>query len=117
MGPVWSKTSMSFATLMVHVDLYDPSDARVRLAADLADPFKSTLIGIAACAPVPHVANDGFAAGQLMADQVRDLATRLEKRGEGLSDRRRHARTAGRVAIRDRLSRQGRRTGGRGQPT
>jgi len=73
---------MSYATLMAHVDLYDPSDARARLAADLADRFKSTLIGISACAPVPLFADYGFATAQLMADQVRDIATRLEKRGD-----------------------------------
>ncbi len=40
---------MSFATLMVHVDVEPKSDARIRLAAQLADRFASTLIGISAC--------------------------------------------------------------------
>ena len=73
---------MSFATLMVHVDLFDTSDARVRLAIDLSDRFNSVLIGIAACAPVPPPVENGFAEGQLVADQVRDIASRLERRGE-----------------------------------
>jgi nucleotide-binding universal stress UspA family protein len=73
---------MSFATLMVHVDLYDSSDARIRLAGDLADRFKSNLIGIAACAPVRPPSDIGFAASPLFADQMRDIASRLEKRGE-----------------------------------
>jgi hypothetical protein len=44
---------MSFATLMVHVDVEPKSDARVRLAAQLADRFASTLIGISACVLPP----------------------------------------------------------------
>jgi hypothetical protein len=40
---------MSFATLMVHVDVEPKSDNRVRLAAKLANRFASTLIGISAC--------------------------------------------------------------------
>jgi nucleotide-binding universal stress UspA family protein len=42
---------MSYATLMVHVDLDRPSDRRVRLASELAQRFSAVLIGISACAP------------------------------------------------------------------
>jgi len=73
---------MSFATLMVQVDLYDASDARLRLAGDLCDRFNSVLIGIAGCAPVPAPIEGGYPAGQIVTDQVQDIASRLEKRGE-----------------------------------
>jgi len=67
---------------MVHVDLYDASDARIRLAGGLCDRFNAALIGIAGCAPVPAPIESGYAAGQIVADQMQDIASRLEKRGE-----------------------------------
>jgi nucleotide-binding universal stress UspA family protein len=70
---------MSFATLMVHLDLYDVSEQRVRLACDLADRFNSVLIGVSAGAPMPPPADSGFAGGQLVADQTRDMTARLEQ--------------------------------------
>ena len=74
---------MVFATLMVHVGLYEASEARVRLAVDLRDRFSSTLIGIAAGAPPPPVPIDqGLVADQRFSEQVRDMRGRLEKRGE-----------------------------------
>ncbi len=44
---------MSFAAVMVHVDLAEPRDERVRLAAGLSSRFHSTLIGVAAWEPRP----------------------------------------------------------------
>jgi hypothetical protein len=38
---------MAFATLMVHVELDDSSDARIGLAASLARRLNAALIGIA----------------------------------------------------------------------
>ena len=42
---------MSYATLMVHVDVDSELSGRVRVAADLAERFRAHLIGIAAWAP------------------------------------------------------------------
>ena len=42
---------MSYAALMVHVDVDSELSARVRVAADLADRFRAHLIGIAGWAP------------------------------------------------------------------
>ena len=42
---------MSYATLMVHVDVDSELSGRVRVAADLADRFRAHLIGIAGWAP------------------------------------------------------------------
>jgi nucleotide-binding universal stress UspA family protein len=75
---------MSFATLMVHVGLYEPGETRVRLAVDLANRFSSRLIGISACAPPPPVPLDaGIVADQRFAEQAGDMKARLEKRGAG----------------------------------
>lgn len=51
---------MSFATLMVHVDVEAKSDARVRLATQLANRFASTLIGITACILPPYPAEGAY---------------------------------------------------------
>jgi nucleotide-binding universal stress UspA family protein len=45
---------MSFATLMVYVDFEPESNARVRVAAQLADRFASTLVGISASILPPY---------------------------------------------------------------
>jgi nucleotide-binding universal stress UspA family protein len=50
---------MSFATVMVHVDLAEPRDERVRLAAGLSSRFHSTLIGVAAWEPRPPLIYGG----------------------------------------------------------
>jgi|SRR5215472_3021531 len=49
---------MSYKALMVHVDLDDGGDARVRLAAELAQRFDAALIGISAWAPNPAISVD-----------------------------------------------------------
>jgi nucleotide-binding universal stress UspA family protein len=49
---------MSFATMMVHLDVARDCEQRVQLALDLADRFQATLIGIAGLALRP-----AFAAG------------------------------------------------------
>ena len=51
---------MSFATLMVHMDVDPKSDARVRLAANLADRFASTLIGISSRILPPYPAENAY---------------------------------------------------------
>jgi nucleotide-binding universal stress UspA family protein len=68
---------------MVHLDLYQPNDARLHVAGDLAEQFDSKLIGIACCQPQPSVYADGtFAQGivrQLEAEANEKLAE-LERR-------------------------------------
>ncbi len=50
---------MSFATMMVHVDLDAPCNARIRLAASLATRFQSTLIGVGASQLPSHLSYGG----------------------------------------------------------
>jgi len=50
---------MSFAAVVVHVDLAEPRDERVRLAAGLSSRFHSTLIGVAAWEPRPPLIYGG----------------------------------------------------------
>jgi nucleotide-binding universal stress UspA family protein len=49
---------MSYKVLMVHVDLEDAGDARVRIAAELAQRLDAALIGLSAWAPNPVITVD-----------------------------------------------------------
>jgi nucleotide-binding universal stress UspA family protein len=72
---------MAYATVMVHVDFDPATEARVRLAAGLADRFKSTLIGVAACAPHPPFVRGGVAIAPLFAqDNPDELNAALDQR-------------------------------------
>lgn len=64
---------MPFQTLMVHVDLDDGGDARVRLAADLARRLDAALIGISAWAPSPAFSGDITLVEPV--PEIADLAT------------------------------------------
>lgn len=46
---------MSYATMMVHVDVSAPADARLKIAAEQARRFGAQLIGIAAAEPILRV--------------------------------------------------------------
>jgi nucleotide-binding universal stress UspA family protein len=71
---------MSFATLMVHVDVEPKSDARVRLAAQLADRFTSTLIGISACVLPPYPAEGAyFVTREFVEQEQQDILAALQR--------------------------------------
>jgi nucleotide-binding universal stress UspA family protein len=72
---------MSYATVMVHVDLDRGSDARIRLAAGVADRFDATLIGLAGCLPVPPFDRGDLAVPQASA-AAEQAAAHLAQRGE-----------------------------------
>jgi nucleotide-binding universal stress UspA family protein len=71
---------MSFATLMVHVDVEPKSDARIRLAAQLADRFASTLIGISACVLPPYPAEGAyFVTREFVEREHQDILAALKR--------------------------------------
>jgi nucleotide-binding universal stress UspA family protein len=75
----WS-AAMSFATLMVHVDVDPKSDARVRLAANLADRFASTLIGISASVLPPYPSENAyFVTKEFYEEEHRDILAALKR--------------------------------------
>jgi nucleotide-binding universal stress UspA family protein len=63
---------MAYPTVMVYVDFDAATEARVRLAAGLADRFESVLIGIAACAPHPALAQGSVAIPPLLTQENLD---------------------------------------------
>jgi nucleotide-binding universal stress UspA family protein len=71
---------MSYATLMVYVDADGAPEARVRLAAGLADKFNATLIGMSALAAAP-IMPEGILAQSLTEVEVREMRAKLADRG------------------------------------
>jgi hypothetical protein len=74
---------MAFSTLMVHLELEHPNDARLRIAGDLAEQFDAKVIGIAASDPQPaHYAGGAFAqglVGQIRSEIKKQIAETEER--------------------------------------
>jgi nucleotide-binding universal stress UspA family protein len=69
---------VSYATVMVHVDVGNGADARVRLAAALADRFAADLIGVSACLLPPYPAESAyFVTRDVIEQERRDIETLL----------------------------------------
>ena len=74
---------MTYSSLMVHLDLDQPNDARLHVAGDLAELFDSRLIGLACCQPQPSVYADGtFAQGMVkqLEAEANEKLNQLERR-------------------------------------
>ena len=56
---------MSYATLMVHLQVGQPNGAVLLAAAGLAERFGAGVIGVAACQPIQLVYSDGYIAGDV----------------------------------------------------
>jgi nucleotide-binding universal stress UspA family protein len=70
---------MSFATLMVHVELEPKTDGRIRLAASLAHRFDSPLIGISASVLPPYPSENGyFVTKEFFEREHRDIRAALK---------------------------------------
>jgi nucleotide-binding universal stress UspA family protein len=70
---------VSYSTILVHIDLDQKNDARLRVAGDLAERFNARVIGVAAQAeilPVFYTA-DGYAAGFIAEDNLADIKQRV----------------------------------------
>jgi hypothetical protein len=74
---------MSYATLMVYVDVEGKPDGRVSVAADLARRFDAHLIGIASGASI-SVALGEDAPNEAVAEtpQLRDMKALLDQKGQ-----------------------------------
>lgn len=69
---------MSYATLLVNLDLNETDDARLKIAGDLAERFHASVIGIAACAQtIPLYFTEGFVADELIEQDRADIEKRL----------------------------------------
>ncbi|MBX9777311.1 MAG: universal stress protein [Xanthobacteraceae bacterium] len=70
---------MTYATVMVHLDLDESNDARLHVAGDLAKQFDARLVGIACCQPQPSVYAEGVLAQTLVRQLEADANEKLNK--------------------------------------
>ncbi len=98
---------MTFANLMVHLELGQSNARRLRITADLAQRFDASVTGIVACQPMPLVYGDDFVSAalfdqdsELIAKQMKEaqveFASELRARTERLAWR--HSVTTGPLA-------------------
>ena len=74
---------MSFATMMVHVDVDPPSDERIRLAIELAARFRATLIGASAWEPRPPLTYGGVVIdANVTEDMLKGMSAQLDRAGQ-----------------------------------
>jgi nucleotide-binding universal stress UspA family protein len=74
---------MSFAALMVHVDVVEPRDDRIQLAAGLSSRFHSTLIGATAWEPRPPLMYGGVVVDtEPTESRLQEMSVQLAQVGE-----------------------------------
>jgi nucleotide-binding universal stress UspA family protein len=74
---------MLFPTMMVHVELAEPRDERIRLAAGLSSRFHSTLIGATAWEPTPPLTYGGVIVDTAPTEGLlQEMSDRLAQVGE-----------------------------------
>jgi nucleotide-binding universal stress UspA family protein len=61
---------MTYATLMVHLDIGSSNAGRLQVAGDLADRFGASVVGIAGAQPMQVVYADGYVSGEMIEDDV-----------------------------------------------
>ncbi len=69
---------MTYATLMVHVELGRSNAALLKLAGDLAERLQTGVVGMAAVQPVQLTYGDGFLAGEVVEQDRADIAGEIE---------------------------------------
>jgi nucleotide-binding universal stress UspA family protein len=70
---------MTFSTLMVHLDLEHPNDARLQIAGDLAENFNAKMIGITAANPQPPYYAGGSVARGFVEHERIELKQRIDE--------------------------------------
>jgi len=81
---------MSYATLMVYVEVDGQPKDRVSLAAGLSDKFKATLIGLSAHAIRPLFLDGTLNSDKVMGADIEQIELKLDRKGDWFH---RHART------------------------
>ena len=69
---------MTYATLMVHLELGRPNAGLLQVTAELAERFQASVIGIAACQPLQMVYGDGYASGDLFEQDRIEIAMEIK---------------------------------------
>lgn len=69
---------MTYATLMVHLELGRSNNALLNFTADLANRMNAGVIGIVACQPLPVVYSDGMMMGDYIQQDRDDLMREMK---------------------------------------
>lgn len=68
---------MSYKTLMVHLELNDDNTRLLEITGALAERFQAGVIGIAACQPMQILYDEGFTAGEVVAQDRAEMAKEI----------------------------------------
>jgi nucleotide-binding universal stress UspA family protein len=69
---------MSYATLMVHLELGQPNTALLKIAGDLAERFQARAIGIAVCQPMRIMYNDGYIPTDIIEQDRQKIGSEMK---------------------------------------
>jgi nucleotide-binding universal stress UspA family protein len=69
---------MTYATLMVHLDLGSSNAGRLRVAGDLAERYGASVVGISAAQPTQIFYAGGYVSGEMIEDDVRVKEKEIE---------------------------------------
>jgi nucleotide-binding universal stress UspA family protein len=64
---------MSYATLMVHLQLGQPNNALLKITASLAERFEASVIGVAVCQPMRIIYNDGYVPADIFEQDRKEI--------------------------------------------
>ena len=73
---------MTYATLMVNLELGQPNESVLQMAAQLAEHFQTAVIGIAACQSMQMAYADGYVDGALIEQDRRNIERELHEAEE-----------------------------------
>ena len=73
---------MSYASLMVYVEIEGIPEQKIRIASDLARKFDATLIGISARAVPPPFVAEGVIIEEMTEDDIKRIQAELTRRGD-----------------------------------
>ncbi len=78
MAVYFRRETMTYATLMVHLQLGQSNAGRLHLAGDLAERFKARVIGIAACQPQQIIYDMGYCSEDVINQCRNELNAEIE---------------------------------------
>ena len=64
---------MTYATLMVHLELGRPNTGLLKIVGDLAAKFQSSVVGITACQPLQLSYGDGYVSGDVVEQDQAEI--------------------------------------------
>ena len=78
---------LRYATIIVLLEPGHPNSALLKLAADLAAKWRSSIIGMAACQPLPMTAGEIYISGTIIQQDRDDLEKEIKDAEEEFHDR------------------------------